>query len=148
MKKLIVASICLLASAAFAKQYGEAGCGLGSMVMGAQGNQVLAATTNNTSGTQLYGITTGTSNCTDGGTVKSAKQIPAYIEINKLALAKDAARGEGETLAGLANLMGCDAKSFGSALKSSYNKVFVETNMQPALIQSNIEAMKAQACGA
>jgi GTP-binding protein HflX len=59
-----------------------------------------------------------------------------------------AARGEGETLAGLAQLMGCNAKSFGTTLKSQYNKVFVETNMQPALIQSNIESLKPMACGA
>ena len=39
--------------------YGLAGCGLGSMVFGDQKGmiQILAATTNNTFGTQTFGIT-------------------------------------------------------------------------------------------
>src|SRR5690348_10000976 len=47
--------------------YGVAGCGFGSMLFGKQPGfiQVLAATTNGTFGSQTFGISTGTSNCTD-----------------------------------------------------------------------------------
>lgn len=41
-----------------------AGCGFGSQVMGENGNQVFAATTNGSLfGSQFFGITSGTSNC-------------------------------------------------------------------------------------
>lgn len=149
MKTIIIALISLFASVSFAKTYGTGGCGLGTLVLGQSGNQILVATTNGT-GSQTFAIISGTSNCTEGGRV--TQQVPMFIEINKAALAKDAARGEGETVAGLAQLMGCDAKNFGSALKSNYNQIFVDTNMQPAAIETGINSMistnKAQACGA
>jgi hypothetical protein len=153
MKNLITVFLMLVGSAALAKPYGDAGCGLGSIVFGDQGGftQVFAATLNGT-GVQTFGITTGTSNCTDGGAMKGAKAIPAFIEVNKVALAKDAARGEGETLAGLANLLGCNSKNLGQTLQSNYNKIFVETNMEPsdieAGINNTISSNKSQACGA
>lgn len=153
MKSLLISVLLLVSASSFAaKQYGEAGCGLGSMLMGKNGNQVLAATTNGSSYTQYFGITSGTSNCVDSGSVKEAKQIPLFIEANKDMIAKEAARGEGETLSGLAHLYGCESKAFGSALKGNYKKVFVESGMQPLQIESEIKTLiqtqKAQACGA
>jgi hypothetical protein len=153
MKKLalILVSLCGLSAMANAN-YSDAGCGLGSVVMGKDGNQVLAATTNDSTYTQLFGITSGTSNCVDSGTVASARQVPVYIEVNRIALAKDAARGEGEVLAGLAQLMGCQQAPFGQALKSNYDNIFVKTGMQPSQIRDGIETMvqknHSQACGA
>src|SRR3954469_775685 len=75
--------------------YGLAGCGLGSMVFGDQKGsiQILAATTNSTFGSQTFGITSGTSNCVDSGPGTSGARI--FIEGNREALAKDAARGSG-----------------------------------------------------
>jgi len=145
----ILFGICLGLSAQ-AKHYGNAGCGLGSIVMGADGNQVLAATTNGTSLNDVFGITSGTSNCTDDGAVAENKQVPMYIEVNKMALANEAAKGQGETLAGLAKIMGCESKAFSHSLKSNYNKVFVETEMQPEGIQSEIQNLvqNNKACGA
>ncbi len=152
MKRILVILTMLVSSVSFAKMYGEAGCGLGSIVMGKDGNQVLGATTNGTSGTQTFGISSGTSNCIDDGAMKSAMAVPAFIEVNKIALAKDAARGEGETLAGLAQLMGCNSKNLGSTLKSNYNKIFVDSHMQPSIIENSInntvQSNKSAACGA
>src|SRR5256885_13892242 len=78
--------------------YGLAGCGLGSMIFGDQKGmiQVLAATTNGTVGSQTFGITSGTSNCGEAGFSSSATRT--FIEGNREALAKDAARGSGETI--------------------------------------------------
>lgn len=152
MKKILVILTMLVSSVSFAKMYGEAGCGLGSIVMGKDGNQVLGATTNGTSGSQTFGISSGTSNCIDDGAMKSAMAVPAFIEVNKIALAKDAARGEGETLAGLAQLMGCNSKNLGTTLKSNYNKIFVDSHMQPSVIENSInntvQSNKTLACGA
>lgn len=153
MKKLIVIAMMVVGSSALAKAYGDAGCGLGSIVFGDERGftQVFAATLNGT-GAQTFGITTGTSNCQDNGAMRGAKAVPAFIEVNKLALAKDASRGEGETLAGLASLLGCKSQNLGPALKSNYNKIFVETNMEPADIEAGINTTissnKAETCGA
>jgi hypothetical protein len=153
MKKFILLSILALSSASFAKAYGDAGCGLGSVLFGdtpSQASQVFAATTNDSTYTNMFGITSGTSNCIDGGTVKAAQAVPMYIEVNKDALAKDAARGEGETLAGLASLMGCESRSLGSAIKSNYKSIFVDTHMQADGIEIGINQLitnNHQACG-
>lgn len=152
MKTLLIIMVSLFASLSFAKQYGDAGCGLGLELMGKDGNQVLAATTNGTSYTQGFGISSGTSGCTDSGAIASHKEVPAYIEMNKTSLAVDSSRGQGETLAGLAQLMGCDVKNFGPAMKANYNKIFVDTNMEPSAIEQNVRSLishnKAQTCGA
>jgi hypothetical protein len=147
--KLLIAALTMFSVSAFAhNHYGEAGCGLGTMVMGQNGNQILAATTNGTSGSQTFGITSGTSNCTDHGAVKASNRIPMYIEVNKLALAKEASRGQGEAIAGLAALYGCDDKKMGAALKANYNQVFEETQMNPSAIRKNIDDIAFdQACG-
>lgn len=147
--KYIIALMSLVSVSAFAhNHFGEAGCGLGTLVVGPSGNQIIAATTNGTSGSQTFGITSGTSNCTDHGAVKASNRIPMYIEVNKLALAKEASRGEGEAIAGLASLYGCDNAKLGAALKANYSQVFEESNMSPAVIRENIDNIAFdQACG-
>ena len=105
--------------------YGTAGCGLGSMVFGDQkgGIQILAATTNSLFGTQTFGITTGTSNC--GEAAVGVAGTKTFIEGNREALAKDAARGSGETITTLTAMAGCkDAKSVGSALQKRFAALF------------------------
>lgn len=133
-----------------AHTYGEAGCGLGTLVVGEKGNQIIAATTNAT-GVQSFGITSGTSNCVDYGTVRAANRIPLYIEVNRLALAKEASRGSGETLAGLASLYGCNDAAFSAALKDNFKPVFEDTRMSPVGIQRNIDFIvnqnRSQICG-
>jgi hypothetical protein len=158
MKNLFLLSVLsfgtlLAAQSSFAKGYGEAGCGLGSIVFGddpSKASQVMAATTNGTSVTDMFGITSGTSNCTDDGAVRGAQAVPMFIEVNKLSLAKDAARGSGETLAGLANLMGCDSSTLGQAMKKDYQAIFFDSKMDAQLIHSkiNLAVTNHQACGA
>ena len=105
--------------------YGTAGCGLGSMIFGDQKGmiQVLAATTNGWTGTQTFGITSGTSNCGEAGFSSSAAKT--FIEGNREALAKDAARGSGETIITLSSMAGCkDAKAVGSVLQRRFAQLF------------------------
>ena len=64
----VAASLFLLPVSVFAAAgYGAAGCGLGSMVFGSKpgAEQVVAATTNGTFGSQTFGITFGTSTAFD-----------------------------------------------------------------------------------
>ena len=130
MKKLImvgalVLSLVSFSGSAFAAGYGDAGCGLGSIVFGSEQGpvQVLAATTNGTFGSQTFGITSGTSNCADsGGGSASAK---AFIEANRESLSKDIARGQGETIANLSVLAGCaDEAAVGATLQQNFSTIF------------------------
>jgi Protein of unknown function (DUF3015) len=104
--------------------YGLAGCGLGSLVFGDQkgGVQILAATTNGLFGSQTFGISTGTSNCVESSGTQGAR---TFIEGNREALAKDAARGGGETIVTLSAIAGCkDATIVGGALQKRFKTLF------------------------
>ncbi len=104
--------------------YGAAGCGLGSMAFGSQPGavQILAATTNGLFGTQTFGITSGTSNC---GPAAMADGTRNLVETNRVALAKDAARGEGETIGALVVINRCeDSAAVGAALQARFPAIF------------------------
>ena len=117
--------IAALANAASTERFGMAGCGLGSLLFGDtpdQASQVLGATTNGTSGSQTFGITTGTSNCNPKSGPAGAK---LFIETNREALARDASRGSGETVAGLAAISGCrNPSAVGIALQKNFGAIF------------------------
>lgn len=143
MKKLLVISaLALLSSSAFAGGYGKAGCGLGSLVFGSENvmwKQVLAATTNGTFGSQTFGITSGTSNCGGGGSSPTTEQ---YIEANKVSLSNDIARGQGETLKGLSELMGCQGRStFGSDLQKNFRTIFPSQNVDAKSVDQSIRTV-------
>lgn len=137
-KLALIAATLGLSVFAQAKNYGDAGCGLGTLVVGQDGNQILAATLNAT-GIQTFAITSGTSNCVDDGAVAANKEINLYIEVNKLALANDSAKGSGETVNGLAQLMKVNSSDLGQTLKDNYQDIFVDSNMDAQQIQSKIE---------
>jgi hypothetical protein len=127
VRKLIaIAAVLLATSATAAEGYGAAGCGLGSLAFGTQPGfvQVLAATTNGTFYTQTFGITSGTSNC--GKTLFALEGTKVFIEGNREALAKDAARGQGETIVALRNIAACQAETgaVGAALQKRFDALF------------------------
>lgn len=126
----------------FAKSHGPAGCGLGSMVLEGQTGlvmNVLAATLNGTAGNQTFGMTSGTSNCdVDERTKVSSVN---YIEANKVALANDIARGEGETLMALGRIYGCsNMVNLGSTLQANYETIF-SANASAGQIDNNINSV-------
>ena len=100
--------------------YGMAGCGLGSIVFGQEPGfvQVVAATTNNWIVPQSFAISTGTSNCGESGKAQRAAQ---FIEVNKVALDNDLARGTGETITSLSEVMGCKNTDFATSLRKTYS---------------------------
>jgi hypothetical protein len=124
-KLLLVVAVLTMTTTAFAKSYGPAGCGLGAMVLKEKQGlvwNVLASWINGT-GVQTSGMTSGTSDCDVSAKTKVA-QI-TFIEANKIALANDIARGNGETLASLGSLYGCNnIDSMGSTLQSNYEGIF------------------------
>jgi hypothetical protein len=145
---LVVLAFALMTSSAFAAKYGSAGCGLGSMIF--EGDQtwwkqVLAATTNGT-GVQTIGITLGTSNCDSPAPLKVG-QTQAFVEANKIALANDIARGNGETVVGLSKVYGCtNTAMFGKALKSNYKAIFPSAEASSAEITNRINTVAATSC--
>ena len=126
--------------------YGPAGCGLGSMIFSPDSGftQVFAATTNGTSGTQTFGISSGTSNCDD--TDAGEESAKAFVETNRVALAKDIARGNGETIASLSELAGCqDSAAVGRTLQRNFKQIFPSSKTSNTQVSSAvIETLKSQ----
>ncbi len=132
MKKLLimgalVLSLVSFSGSALAAGYGDAGCGLGSIIFhNEQGAvQVLASTTNGT-GIQTFGITTGTSNCNPAGLVMLEKEREEFAEKNYPTLVKEMAMGKGENLDTLASLYGCSQDShadFGSLVQENFGNI-------------------------
>ncbi len=92
------------------------GCGLGKLAWSGYGAQksrapqVFMATTNGTSGSQTFGISSGTSGCTSDGTIVAEHKVNVFAAINFENLSQEMAQGEGEHLASLATLMGVPAE--------------------------------------
>jgi hypothetical protein len=121
MKKVLMLSVAVL----FGLQAGLAvaanpdtgpGCGLGKLAWSDYKGQkeiapqVLMATTNGTFGSQTFGISTGTSGCTNDGKIMGEHKTTMFASINFDALSAEMAQGQGEHLASLAALMGVPAE--------------------------------------
>jgi hypothetical protein len=119
--------------------YGTAGCGLGSLIIGSKPGiiQIFASTTNGTLGTQTFGITSGTSNCAEtSGAQASTKN---FVETNRTVVAKDIARGQGETIATLSSMAGCrDSRVVGSSLQKNYKRIFPESGVPDRQVADNV----------
>jgi hypothetical protein len=131
MKKILIAVvISALPAFAFAQQNNIGTCGWGAKLFDGQSGlvpQVLAVTTNGTSGNQTFGITTGTSGCTQDGVVRSTWKTAMFIDGNKDRLARDMSVGNGETLDSLAHLIGVrdqDRATFDRVVQSNVSVIF------------------------
>ena len=150
--KRIVAGIILASasSVALAAANGPAGCGLGSTVIFPDANEwhehVLAATTNGTSGNQTFGMTSGTLGCeAANGPLKSAR---VFMDENMDQLAAEAATGQGETLAALAEVMGVqtqDQAAFNRVMQSNFDAMFSTDATSSAAFEAMTSAMATDA---
>ena len=88
------------------------GCGLGKLAWADSsqqetiGGQVLMATTNGTFGSQTFGISSGTSGCTNDGKIFASEKVNVFTALNFDNLSQEMAQGQGEHLTSLATLMG------------------------------------------
>ena len=118
------------ASSALAAGYGDAGCGLGSMFIGDGPGfaQVFAVTTNGTSGSQSFGISSGTSNCdASTGLVLAGKEQEVFVAHNFDTLTREMAAGTGEALTTFSGLLGCPLdkeREFGTFTQKNYQAIF------------------------
>jgi hypothetical protein len=143
-----VSALSLTASTpAQARAYGPAGCGLGSLIFEPNSGftQIFAATTNGTFGNQTFGITSGTSNCAGGSGGSAGARV--FVETNRVALAKDIARGQGETIDSLSRLAGCRASgAVGSSLQRRFDQIFTDASASDSQVSANvIEALRSDA---
>lgn len=145
MKKYLLITIgtMLCSSSVFAAGYGDAGCGLGSMIFGKQPGpvQILAATTNNdpTINHQSFAISSGTSNCDAKGVDTASLEQKEFVANNFSGLAKDMAGGNGEQLTALAGLFGCPAAQqshFNTVAQRNYKTIFASDTASPAEVLS------------
>ena len=116
MKLWQLAPLALLLSQgnAFGKNYGMAGCGLGSLLIKSDDfTQILAATLNGT-GAQTSGITSGTSNCLPANKAAALERQQHFVRENLENLRRDMVKGDGEYLKGYAEVLGCNAQAYGN----------------------------------
>lgn len=108
--------------------YGTAGCGLGSLAFGNQTGpvQILASTTNGYIFPQTFAISSGTSNCLPGAFAMGTRN---FVDANRQIVAKDIARGQGESIAALTVLNACkDSHAVGAALQKNFSAIFPSEN--------------------
>ncbi|MCZ7625662.1 MAG: DUF3015 domain-containing protein [Candidatus Methylomirabilis sp.] len=96
------------------------GCGLGKLAWADSQRQkdiapqVTMATTNGTFGSQTFGISSGTSGCTNDGKVWGDARTTMFAELNFDNLSPGDGARSGEHLASLATLMGIPADQHGA----------------------------------
>jgi hypothetical protein len=113
------------------------GCGLGKKLWdGWKGQkqiapQVFIASTNVT-GSYTFAITSGTSGCSNDGTIWDSQKAALFIEMNYASLEEDMARGGGDYLASFAALIDVPAEhreTFAAATQATYRSL-VESGQQ------------------
>ena len=118
------------------------GCGLGSLVIKDQSTvmlQVLAATTNGTSGSQTFGITSGRSNCNKPSNFVANDKLNQFVGENMDELALDISAGKGETLSTVAKLMNVEnTPEFSAKLQANFSNIYTSENVTSATVIDSI----------
>ncbi|WP_224984613.1 DUF3015 family protein [Geomonas agri] len=150
MKKLMLAFALtlLITGSAFAagQAHTNTGCGLGTMLWEnkADGSilfEILQSTTNGTSGTQTFGITSGTSECTKPGKIVQNEKLNQFVRANMDNLAKDIAMGKGETLDTFVEMMGVpspQSDAYKAKLQANFGKIFTSDKIVMAEVIDNV----------
>jgi len=124
VKLFLVASL-FVTSAVYAKD-GSSGCGAGWYIFKKNSlvSSSLRATTNAILLNATFGMTFGTSNCSQHSIVKTEKEAIYFAESNHNQLMLDIARGE--YLSAFSEIVGCKEESLGKSLQENFNKIYVE----------------------
>jgi Protein of unknown function (DUF3015) len=128
------------------------GCGLGKLAWADYGGpkqiapQVMMATTNGIFGSQTFGISSGTSGCTNDGLVMKNKHINMASSTFE-DLAQEMAQGQGEHLASLATLLGVpkeDQPEFFALVQEQHKTLFPSGQATPLTMLQALQAAMAQ----
>ncbi len=140
---LILSTTALLTTLSFANE--NTGCGLGSQILKNQDSvmmQVFAATTNESSGTQTSGITSGTLGCAKPAKLVFNDKANRFVSENMDSLAMDISNGHGEALDTLATLLNVKNRDiFASKLQSNFDKIYTSSNVTSAEVIDNIVSL-------
>lgn len=141
MKKIIsLLAFTALSASLYANE--NTGCGLGSLIIKDQNSvalQVLAATTNGTSGSQTFGITSGTSNCAKPNNYVSNDKLNKFVSENMDELAMDISSGKGETLETVAKLMNVEnTQEFSAKLQANFSNIYSSQDVTSATVIDSI----------
>jgi hypothetical protein len=130
------------------------GCGLGKLAWGEYKTpkniapQVMMATTNGTFGSQTFGISFGTSGCTNDGKVMAEHRANMFVASAFETLSQEMAQGGGEHLTVLATLMGVPADQHRAffALAQEHYRGLVDAGetSSVAFIRSLQDTMRSQ----
>lgn len=124
-----------------ARRYGMAGCGLGS-ILAPNGPHAITSFLNGFAWNQVFMISSGTSNCQSENSRQVMLEQEHFMVNNYRDVAREAARGQGETLKGLALTLGCgeaDHQRFGQVTQNNYQGIF----SQPGAIAA-LESLKGK----
>lgn len=149
MKRALVAVLLIAPMSVAMAARDNVGCGLGSQLFAGQngiGPQVLAVTTNGTSGNQTFGISTGTLGCEEGGVVHASAAVNMFVGSNLDSLSRDMAVGKGESLESLAQLMGIDSAdkaAFYSTVHKNYGKIFAANDVTAGQVVDSLYKVMA-----
>lgn len=151
MKKIIIGIIMVsvlflgLSGHSFAieRDYGTAGCGLGSLLLGDEPGmvQILVATLNGIAGNQTFGITSGTLNCEKQAQFSSNERLNQFVVANLDSIAKDIAYGYGESLDTLSELLNIPIEKrieIYSKLQSNFSNIFVSEDIEATSVIDSI----------
>jgi hypothetical protein len=127
------------------------GCGLGKLAWSDYGGQkqiapqVFMATTNGTFGSQTFGISSGTSGCTNDGVIMKNKHINLASGAFD-SLQQEMAQGGGEHLAALATLLGVPDEEqpvFFSLVQEKFALIVESEDITPiAMLQAMQDVME------
>ena len=122
------------------------GCGLGKLAWADFKNQkniapqVMMATTNGTFASGTFGISSGTSGCTNDGQVWADQKVTMFALLNFENLTQEMAQGKGEHLVSLASLMGVPEDQHGAFLAMAQERY---TSLMQAGENSSAALVKA-----
>ena len=149
-KKLMLAALIVMVPAgAMAAGDNLGGCGWGSKLFDGQRGlfpNIFAATSNQSYGTNTFGMTSGTSGCTSDGIVKSSWKTAMFIDGNKTKLARDMSIGSGEALESLAKLIGIQDQhkaAFFQATKDNFSRIFATDSVTTDQIVASLKQVLA-----
>jgi hypothetical protein len=126
------------------------GCGLGTRWFKGKSGvfpQIIAVTTNGSSGNQTFGISSGTSGCDPEGTIVYNAAVQRYMGERLDEVAADMSRGSGESLETLAELIGVrveDQAAFFELTQVNFARIYptAETTAGEALL--NLQQVMAE----
>ncbi|WP_447976631.1 DUF3015 domain-containing protein [Candidatus Nitrospira bockiana] len=128
------------------------GCGLGKLAWGDfKGQkqiapQVMMATTNGTFGSQTFGISFGTSGCTNNGVIMRTELVNAFASATYESLSQEMAQGHGEHLTSLATLLEIPAEQqpeFFAVAQANYRTIMQAEDQSPSAMVKSLQAALA-----